>query len=49
MMSNIARLVTIIAIASGLIGCAVYPAPVAYGPRPAYYASPVVVYHGGWH
>jgi hypothetical protein len=48
MMSNIARIVTVIAISLGLIGCAVYPAPVAYAPRP-YYASPVVVYHGGWH
>jgi len=47
MASNIVRLVSIIAIAAGLMGCAVYP--VGYAPRPAYYAAPVVVYHGGWH
>jgi hypothetical protein len=42
MASNIVRLVSIIAIAAGLMGCAVY------APAPGYYAPPVVVYHGGW-
>lgn len=51
MTSKIARIAAVVAIASGLMGCAVYPAPVAYAPGPAYYGSPVVVgvYHGGWH
>jgi hypothetical protein len=44
MKSNIVRLISLIAIASALAGCAVYAEP----PRAAYYAPPVVVYHGGW-
>jgi|HubBroStandDraft_3_1064219.scaffolds.fasta_scaffold2236457_2 hypothetical protein len=51
-MKQLTRMAAIAAIASALMGCAVYaPAPVAYAPGPAYYGAPVVVgvYHGGWH
>ncbi len=59
-MKGIARIAVVVIVAAGLAGCAVYappPAPVAYGPAPAYYYGPPVgvgvgVYggwRGGWH
>jgi hypothetical protein len=55
-MKNLTRMAALAAVASALMGCAVYapaPAPVAYAPAPAYYGAPVAVgvgfYGGGWH
>jgi hypothetical protein len=40
-MKTISRIAAVIAIASALMGCAVYATP---APGPVYYG-----YHGGWH
>jgi hypothetical protein len=59
-MKQLARFAAIAALASALMGCAVYaPPPVAYAPGPGYYGTPVAVgiypgwhggwWHGGWH
>jgi len=50
-MKKIVRIASIIAVAAGITGCVVAPAPVAYAPAPGYYYGPPVgvgVY-GGWH
>jgi len=50
-MKRITRIASMIAVAAGVAGCVVAPAPVAYGPAPAYYYGPPVAVgvYGGWH